>query len=130
VAGETDPPQGRRTGARLDRATLARSVRSAAAECYGVTAIGRPRWYQRVANWLRPGSAGGVEVALDGRVRVTLDMHVAAHVPTAQVAANVSDAVHYRVLRDFGRPIDELVIRVDGRPIAVGEGRPTPGGGS
>ncbi len=59
---------------------------------------------------------------------MTLDVHIAAHVPAAQVAANVGESVRYRVLRDFGRPIDELVVRVDGRPVAEQTGMTSPVG--
>jgi uncharacterized alkaline shock family protein YloU len=117
VAGATDPsgvPGGR---GEINRDVLARSVRSAAAECYGVTAVGATRWRRRLAGWLRPHAPSGVTVAVDGRLRVTLDLSVAAHVPLVQVVANVGQAVRYRVLRDFGRSIDELTIRVDGRPV-------------
>ncbi len=107
----------------MDRATLARSVRSAAAEVYGVTVVAPARRFQRLLGWLRIHPSG-VAVALNEHLRVTLDVRVAAHVPSAQVVANVSAAVRYRVLRDFGRSIDELVIRVDGRPVAGTPSRP------
>jgi uncharacterized alkaline shock family protein YloU len=103
---------------------LARSVRSAASECYGVTAVAPAGWFERLAGWLRLGRPRGVAVALDDNLRVTLDLRVAAHVPGAQVAANVSEAVRYRVLRDFGRAIDELTIRIDGRPVSGGPSQP------
>lgn len=125
MASATDPLGTGSGGGEIDRGTLARSVRSAASECYGVTSVSPRRWYQRLAGWLRPRRAIGVGVALDGHLRVTLDLHVAAHVPSAQVAANVGKAVRYRVLRDFGRPIDELVIRVDGTPVPSDE-QPAP----
>lgn len=118
----TDPPGSRAGGGEIDRETLARSVRNAAAECYGVTAVAPAHWTQRLAAWLRPSRVSGVAVSLNGTLRVTLDLHVAAHVPNAQVADNVSEAVRYRVLRDFGRAIDELVIRIDGRPVPVAAG--------
>jgi uncharacterized alkaline shock family protein YloU len=120
----TDPSGSRAGGGEIDRETLARSVRSAAAECYGVTAVAPDSWLQRLAGWLRPSRASGVVVTLDGTLRVTIDLRVAAHVPNAQVADNVSEAVRYRVLRDFGRAIDELVIRIDGRPVAAGPNEP------
>lgn len=122
----TDPSGSRAGGGEIDRESLARSVRSAAAECYGVTAVAPVGWLQRLTGWLRPTRASGVAVVFDGSLRVTLDLHVAAHVPNAQVADNVDEAVRYRVLRDFGRAIDELVIRIDGRPVATRPTEPPP----
>jgi len=122
----TDPSGSPAGGGEVDRETLARSVRSAAAECYGVTAVAPASWLQRLAGWLRPSRASGVAVALNGTLRVRLDLHVAAHVPGAQVADNVSKAVRYRVTRDFGRAIDELIIRINGRPVQVAPGPSEP----
>jgi uncharacterized alkaline shock family protein YloU len=127
VASATDPSGGRAGGGEIDRDTLARSVRSAASECYGVRAVAPAGWFDRLAGWFRPGHPRGIAVALDGNLRVTLDLRVAAHVPVAQVAANVSEAVRYRVLRDFGRAIDELIICIDGRPVPSGPIQPPPG---
>ena len=104
----------------MDEREVGRVVRSAAESVYGVTAVVGSGWVDRLATRLGLGS-GGVSISRDseGRLRAEIDIRVADSVPADQVAANVAEKVRYIVERDLTRHIDTLVVRVDGRPVAL-----------
>jgi uncharacterized alkaline shock family protein YloU len=122
VPSATDSSQQTRGRGSIDQRKVGRTIREAAAACYGVASVVGPRWYQRLAARLGLSATPGVAVEADGGLKVTLDLHVAPSVPQAQVATNVAEVVRYRVQRDLGRTIDRLTVRVDGRPLAVSDG--------
>jgi len=92
---------------------IGRIVRAAARSSYGVAAVAREGALQRLA--ARIGiHRGGVSVRRGATLSVRVNVHLAAGIPAAQVAANVAEAVRYQVRRETGRAIDELVVTVDG----------------
>ncbi|HEY7599490.1 MAG TPA: Asp23/Gls24 family envelope stress response protein [Candidatus Limnocylindrales bacterium] len=103
-------------GRPVDRRRLERLVRSAARESYGVAAVRRAGGLARFLD--RIGiPAGGVAIATAPRLTIEIDLVLLGDVPPTQVARNVAEAVRYRVQRDLGLSIDELVVRVDGRAV-------------
>lgn len=100
----------------MDEREVRRIVRAAAESVYGVVAVVGPGWFDRLFSRLSVG-ASGVRVGTDPRLAVTVDLRVADGVPAKQVAANVAERVGYVVQRDLGRHIDDLTVRVDGRPV-------------
>jgi uncharacterized alkaline shock family protein YloU len=92
---------------------IGRIVRAAARSSYGVAAVAGEGALERMAARLGFGR-GGVRVRGGVTLSVHVNVHLAAGVPATQVAANVGEAVRYRVQRETGRQIDELVVTVDG----------------
>ncbi len=117
----TDSPEARHGGSALDAERIRQVVRSAAQSIYGVSDVVGPGWHNRLARRLKVGDQG-VAVNTEPRLAVTLDIVVASGVPADKVASNVAESISYIVARDIGRRIDELTIRVDGRPVAVHAG--------
>jgi uncharacterized alkaline shock family protein YloU len=101
----TDSPKAR-DGQGIDRREVARIVRSAALNCYGVTAVAGARFLDRLAGRLGLG-LGGIRIDVDP-LAVDLNVELAPGVPREQVIANVREAVMYAVQRDLGRPIVRL----------------------
>jgi len=100
---------------------IRRIVSAAARSSYGVAAVAGEGALQRLA--ARVGIAsGGVSVGRGEKLSIHVNVHLAAGIPAAQVAANVAEAVRYQVQRETGRAIDELVVTVDG--IAPPSGPP------
>jgi uncharacterized alkaline shock family protein YloU len=92
---------------------IGRIVRAAARSSYGVAAVGGEGVLQRLAARLGM-DGGGVSVRSGERLRVSVNVHLAAGMPATKVAANVAEAVRYQVQRETGRQIDELEVTVDG----------------
>jgi uncharacterized alkaline shock family protein YloU len=117
----TDSPEAKHGASALDAQRIRQVVRSAAESIYGVRAVVGPGWHNRLASRLKVGDQG-VAVNTEPRLAVTLDIVVATGVPADKVASNVAESIRYIVARDIGRRIDELTIRVDGRPMAIHAG--------
>ncbi|HYI23070.1 MAG TPA: Asp23/Gls24 family envelope stress response protein [Candidatus Limnocylindrales bacterium] len=117
----TDSPEAKHGGSAIDARRIRQVVRSAAKSIYGVSDVVGPSWHNRLARRLKVGDQG-VAVNTEPRLAVTLDIVVANGVPADKVALNVADSIRYIVARDIGRRIDELTIRVDGRPMTVNAG--------
>lgn len=100
----------------MDEREVRRIVRAAAESVYGVVAVVGPGWLDRLSRRLNL-RASGVAAVTTPRLEVAVDLHVADGVPVKQVAANVAERVRYVVQRDLGRHIDDLTVRVDGRPV-------------
>jgi uncharacterized alkaline shock family protein YloU len=107
-ATDSSRPRG---GGDVDEREVARVARSAALNCYGVTAVTGGRWYERLAAGLGIGKRG-VRVHSATRLEVALDLEVALSVPRDKVVANVREAVEYAVQRELGRSIDQLTLTV------------------
>ncbi len=100
-------------------------VRTATLGSYGVTGFAGGG----LAGWLleRLGVAPrGLRVALDGELRVDLDLTVAYGLPIAEVARQVDSAVRYAIRRALGREVDRLTIHVDGLRYQPGGPPPAP----
>jgi len=110
VPTATDSPQ---PGGQVevDEREVARVARSAALNCYGVTAVSGTRWYDRLAAVIGLGSRG-VRVRATPRLEVALNLEMAVGVPRDKVVANVREAIEYAVQRELGRSIDELTLTV------------------
>lgn len=102
----------------MDEQEVGRVVRGAAESVYGVIAVTGPGWFKRAAARLKLGSRG-VVVHSGPPLQVAIDLSVAPGVPTGEVAANVAEKVRYVVRRDLGQVIDDLIVRVDGRPVST-----------
>ena len=100
----------------MDEREVRSIVRASAESVYGVVAVVGGGWFDRLFKRLNLG-ASGVGVVTDPRLAVTVDLRIANGVPARQVAANVAERVRYVVQRDLGRRIDEMTVRIDGRPI-------------
>jgi uncharacterized alkaline shock family protein YloU len=99
---------------------IGRIVRAAARSSYGVAAVAGEGALARLAARLSL-DAGGVTVRQTDTLSVHVNVHLAAGIPATQVAANVGEAVRYQVRRETGRPIDDLVVTVDGiNPLGAG----------
>ncbi len=117
----TDSPEAKHGGSAIDARRIRQVIRSAAKSIYGVSDVVGPGWHNRLARRLKMGDQG-VAINTEPRLAVTLDIVVASGVPADKVASNVAEKISYIVARDLGRRIDELTIRVDGRPMAVHPG--------
>lgn len=102
----------------MDERDVRRIVRAAAESVYGVVAVVGTRWFDRLFKRLNLG-VSGIRVATDPRLAVSVDLRIADGVPARQVAANVAERVRYVVQRDVGAHIDDLTVRVNGRPITL-----------
>jgi len=92
---------------------VARIARTAALNCYGVTAVTGGRWYERLG--ARVGIGGhGISVHTTPELNVAVNLDLAAGVPREQVLANVREAISYAVQRDLGRSISQLTLNVNG----------------
>jgi uncharacterized alkaline shock family protein YloU len=108
----------------VSRRAIADIVRTATIGSYGVTGLVDQDPLDRllaVFGLARPG----IELDLDGALKIEIHLTVASGLPVAEVARQVDSAVRYALRRAVGRDVDELTIHVDGlryRPGAVPTG--------
>ena len=104
----------------VSRRAIADIVRTATLGSYGVTGLVDQDPFDRLLAWLglaRPG----IELHLDGALRVELHLTVAAGLPVAEVARQVDSAVRYALRRAIERDVGELTIHVAGLRYRPGD---------
>jgi len=104
VQAVSTPSLGRIT---IANAAIEHIVRQTVPECYGVVAMGGPKWLPERAR-------KGIDVGRDGD-EVTIELHVVVEygLNLAEVASTIRNRVTYEVGRLTGLPIRAVEVHID-----------------
>lgn len=97
-------------------------VRTATLGSYGVTGFAAGP-IGRVIERLGLGQPG-LDVRLDGGIRIDLELTVALGVPVAEVARQLDSSIRYAIRRALDRDVTRLAIHIDGLHVPAGGGAP------